>query len=213
MVQIIPSILATSEEQYQNDLDKLAGSEALKEGWIHIDFADSRFVPNQTVGVEIVEKYPAEFQKEAHLMVSDPRDWIEGLIRAGFKRIIIHVEANKVEDSIDYAKDQGLEVGLAIKNETDIEKMEEYIDKIDKVLVMTIIPGFQGQPFIPEALDKVKTIKAKNWQVKVGVDGHVSAENAKEIVGSGVDFIIVGSYLLKGNVDENLENLWEAING
>ena len=214
MIQIIPAILATTEDQYKNDLSKLLVSASLEEGWVHIDFADNKFVQNQTVGPEIIDKYPDGFIREAHLMVAHPREWVERLVKAGFDRIIFHIESDdNISDVIQEIKSKGIEVGLAINSETPIEKLEPFIGKIDVVLVMSVKPGFQGQSFIPESLEKVKIIKSNNWQVKVGVDGHVDDQNAKEIVDSGVDFMIIGSYLLKGNIDERLEIIWEKING
>lgn len=212
MVQIIPAILATSEEQYQSDIGKLSSSGSFRNDWVHIDFADNKFVQNQTIKPEIIQKFPINFRKEAHLMVAHPGDWIDKLVDVGFERIIFHIEAaDDTNDCIGYIMNKGLEVGLAMNNETPIEKLEPFVDKIDVVLVMTIVPGFQGQPFIPEALDKVRQIKARNWPVRVGVDGAVKDTNAREIVEAGVDFMTVGSYLLQGDVDENLENLWEAL--
>ncbi len=212
MVQIIPAILSTSEEQYQNDLAKLSKSEVLKEGWVHIDFADNIFVQNKTIGPEVISKFPADFTKEAHLMVLHPLEWVDKLVKAGFERIIFHIEAkDDTNDCIEYIRNKGLEVGLAINNETPIEKIELFVDKIDVVLIMTIVPGFQGQPFISEALDKVRQIKSRNWPIRVGVDGSVKDLNVREIMKAGVDFMIVGSFLLKGNIDENLERIWEEI--
>lgn len=212
MVQIIPAILATSEDQYKQDLQKLTACEALKDGWVHIDFADNKFVQNQTVGVETIEKFPTDFHKEAHLMVSFPKQWIEKLIAAGFKRIIFHIECeDNIDEVIDLIKAKGLEVGLAIKIDTALEKLEEFIHKIDMVLVMSIVSGFQGQPFIPKSLDRLKKIKEKG--TRVGPDGAVNDSDIKEITKTGADFVIVGSYLLKGDTDENMENLWEAVNG
>jgi len=234
MVQIIPAVLAISEQQYQEDINKLTASKSLSEGWVHIDFADNIFVRNKTIEPETIQKFPTNFRKEAHLMVAHPKEWIEKLAKAGFKRVIFHIEVeDDIDESIEIIKSKGLEVGLAIKNETPIEKLEPFIDKINRgtvrlrrinrgtvllrkidiILVMTVIPGFQGQPFIPEALEKVRKIKSQNWPVRVGVDGHVNADNAKEIIRSGVDFMVVGSYLLTGNVGENLESIREAING
>lgn len=214
VIQIIPAILATSEEQYKQDLDKLVRSEALEMGWLHIDFADHVFVPNQTVGVEVIAKFPTEFKKEAHLMVAHPKDWIDQLVNANFKRIIFHIESedNPLE-VIEYIKSKGLEVGLAVSRETTVEKLKPFVGKIDVILIMTIVAGFQGQPFIPQTLDKVRRVKSEGWSTRVGVDGAVSDTDAKEIADAGADFMIVGSYLLKGNVDENLEELWEEING
>ncbi len=212
MVQIIPAILATSEEQYKQDLQKLSSCEALKDGWVHIDFADNKFVQNQTVGVETIEKFPSDFHKEAHLMVSFPKQWVEKLSAAGFERVIFHIECeDNIDEVIDLIKAKGLEAGLAINIDTDLEKLDEFIHKIDMVLVMSIVSGFQGQPFIPKSLDRLRKIKEKG--IRVGPDGSVNAGDIKEITETGADFVIVGSYLLKGDTDENMENLWEVING
>ncbi|MBI2086269.1 ribulose-phosphate 3-epimerase [Candidatus Daviesbacteria bacterium] len=206
-IQIIPAILATSKEQFQKDLSKIISVEALRNGWVHIDFADNKFVQNKTINPGIVQKFPINFRKEAHLMVSKPREWIDDLVKAGFERVIIHLEAGKVDEAINYAQSQRLKIGLAIKNETDIENLESHIDKIDTVLLMSIIPGFQGQPLIPNSLRRIKEVKNKSWRIRIGIDGAVRDDNIKDIVDSGVDFVIVGSYLLKGNIDKNLENL------
>lgn len=212
MVQIIPAILATSEDQYKQDLQKLTACEALKDGWVHIDFADNKFVQNQTVGVDTIQKFPTNFHKEAHLMVSFPKQWIETLVEAGFERIIFHIECeDNIDEVIDLVKSKGLEVGLAIKIETPLEKLDEFIHKIDMVLMMSIVSGFQGQSFIPQALNRLLKIKEKG--IRVGSDGAVNNSNIKEITATGADFVIVGSYLLKGDTDENMENLWEAVNG
>ena len=214
MVQIIPSILATSEDQYQQDLQKLSSSDSLKMGWVHIDFADNKFVQNKTVEPEVIQKFPTNFRKEAHLMVENPLSWIDQLVRSGFERVIFHLESkDNTDECIRKIKEVNLEVGIALKIETPIEKLQPFIAKINTVLVMTIVAGFQGQPFIPQVLDKVRSIKSENWPVRVGVDGAVNDTDVKQIVESGVDFMIVGSFLLEGDVDERLERLWKEING
>lgn len=213
MVQIIPAVLATTEEEYQQDIAKLESCESLQNGWVHIDFADNIFVQNITIEPDMIQKSPTNLLKEAHLMVAHPREWIDKLVATGFNRVIFHIECeDNIAEVIDYIKSKGLAAGLAIKNETSIEKLQPFVGKIEVILVMTIVPGFQGQPFIPQALDKVRQIKSK-WGVKVGVDGAVKGDNIKDIVDTGVDFVIVGSYLLRGGIDENLESLWEEIHG
>lgn len=223
MIQIIPGILATSEEQYRSDLSRLSKVEALENAWIHIDFMDNLFVPNKSIGPSVITKYPTPLHKEAHLMIRSPLEWVDDLIKAGFERIIFHIEAEgNIEKCIEYIKNKGLEVGLAIKNETPIEKIEPFIERIDVILVMAVVPGFQGQKFIPASLDKIKEtsrlrqvklgLRSKgNYSFRIGVDGAVKDDNIRKIVDSGVDFVTVGSYLLKGDIDENLENLWEAL--
>ncbi len=213
MIQIIPAILESTEEKFKETLARLESCEALKGDWVHIDFADNKFVQNQTIEPEVVSKFPADFKKEAHLMVSHPKEWINRLADAGFERVIFHIESeDAVDEVIDAIKDKEMEVGLAINMDTPLEKIAPFVTLIDIILVMSIVPGFQGQPFIPEALDRIRELKSKNWLVKVGIDGSVKDTNAKDIVDAGADFMTIGSYLLKGDIDENLENLWEIIN-
>lgn len=213
MVQIIPAILSTSEEDYRRDVARYKMAYSLKEGWIHIDFMDNILVPNESIKPSVTAKYPINLHKEAHPMALHPLDWVDGLVEAGFERIIIHIEAEDVEKTLDYIKEKGLEAGLAINNQTAVDKLEPFISKITTILVMSIEPGFQGQPFIESSLNKIRQIKDENWPVRVGVDGAVKDSNIKDIISSGTDFVIVGSFLLKGDVDENLERLWEKANG
>lgn len=216
MVQIIPAVLSTTEEDFVRDISRYQKS-SLNEGWVHIDFADNIFVQNGTIRPSLIAKYPTTLHKEAHLMVSNPLQWIDELVGAGFERVVFHIEAQDVTKCIEYIKAKGLEVGLAIKNETSLDKLEPFMDRIDVVLVMGIVPGFQGQKFIPETINKIKEtsrLRSKdNYNFRIGVDGSVRDTNIKEIVQAGADFVIIGSFLLKGNIDENLENLWEKLNG
>lgn len=213
MVQIIPAILATTEADYARDIARYRQSPSFQESWVHIDFMDNKFVPNKSIDPSVIAKYPIDLHKEAHLMVLHPLEWIDELVKSGFERIIFHLESqDDTMECIDNIKSKGLEVGLVINSKTPVEKLEPFITKIDVVLVMSVVPGFQGQPFIPATLNKVMDIKSKGWSVKVGIDGAVRNSNIKEIIKSGVDFVTVGSYLLKGDIDENLENLWEIIN-
>lgn len=212
MIQILPAILSTTPEQYKNDIEKLQNSAAFQEGWVHIDFMDNKFVPNKSISASETKNYPTELKKEAHLMVENPVEWIEELKKAGFERVIIHFEAQNIEQAIELTKKNGMEVGVAIKNETPIEKLESIAGKIDMILVMSVEPGFQGQPFLEESIDKVKQIKTTGWNLKVAVDGAVRDSNAKRLVDAGVDQLDIGSFLLKGDVDENIEKIWEVIN-
>lgn len=214
MIQIIPAILATTESAYQKDIERLQISPSLIEGWVHIDFADGDFVGNKTVDVSVIDRNPTKLHKEAHLMVSHPKEWVFDLVKAGFERIIFHIESqDDIQEVIDEIKSKGVQVGLAINPETPVEKIEPFMSTIDKVLVMTVIPGFQGQPFIPEMLERVKQLKSSNTSLEVGVDGAIRDTNIKEIMDTGADFVTIGSYILKGSIEENMERLWEVING
>lgn len=212
MVQIIPAILATSEEDYRKDIYRVKRAESFREGWVHIDFMDNKFVPSESIRPETVAKYPLNLQKEAHLMVAHPKDWIDKLIDSGFERVIFHLESeDDTTEVIEYIKSKGLEVGLALKDNTELEKLDLFIDKIDVVMLMGVDPGQQGQEFISHSVDKMKELKSKEWKVRIGIDGGVKDTNIGKIVEAGSDFVVVGSYLLQDDIDENLENLWEAL--
>lgn len=211
MIQILPAILDKTPEDFENHINQLTNSEGFKEGWVHIDFADNEFVPNQTVGVDTVAKYPTNLKKEAHLMVAHPLEWLDQLKEAGFDRVIFHFESkDDPGQCLKRIKELGMEAGVALKIETNVESLERFRDKIDLVLVMAIVPGFQGQPFLPEALDKIRKLKETGW-LRISVDGAVRDSNVREIIEAGADQLSVGSFLLKGDVDENLEKIWEAI--
>lgn len=214
MVQIIPAILSTKEEDFQKDINKIMQSDSIRQGWVHIDFMDNVFVPNQSIKPSVIAKYPVILKKEAHLMVDHPLEWIEELVQAGFERIIFHIEAkDDTLECIRRIREKGLKVGLAVNHETPLTRLEPYVHKVEVFLLMTIKPGFQGQTFIEESLDKIKALKAKNWPVAIGVDGSVKDSNIKQLVLAGAEHLTVGSYLLKGDFDENVEKLWEAIQG
>ena len=213
MTLIVPAILDKTPDDFKNHIKQLKESATFQEGWIHIDFADNKFVPNETINIEPIKRNPTNLNKEAHLMVAHPLDWIDDLKNTDFKRVVFHFESeDKPDEVINKIKEAGMEVGVAINPETKIEQLESYKDKIDQILVMAIVPGFQGQPFLPETIEKIKTLKAKAWPVKISVDGAVRDTNAKDLVDSGVDQLVSGSYLLTGDIDENVEKIWEVIN-
>lgn len=212
MVQIIPAILDKTPEDFRNHIKQFKHSTSFQEGWVHIDFADNKFVQNQTIGIDTVVQNPISLDKEAHLMVIHPLQWLDQLKEAGFKRVIFHLESkDDILECIHRIKELGMETGIALNIDTPIEKLIPFKDKIDLVLIMAVVPGFQGQAFLPEAFDKIKALKKLNWSVRIAVDGAVRDSNAKQIIEAGADQLAVGSYLLKGDIDENLENLWEVI--
>lgn len=214
MIQIIPGILATSEEQYQKDLNRLSQVTALENSWVHIDFMDNIFVPNLGIEPAVTAKYSTMFKKIAHLMVKNPVESIDKLKKADFKRVLVHIESNNAEECIDKAKDAGLEVGLVLNPKTPVEKTKPFLSKLDTILLMSVVPGFQGQPFEENVFDKIKEAinlrEEDNYSFTIGVDGAVKDTNIKDLLNAGIDYVIVGSFLLKGDIEENLERLWEA---
>lgn len=214
MVQIIPTLFSTTEEEYQKRLDKLNSCELLEGGWVQLDLMDNKFVPNKSIGLDIIKKYPLDFQKEAQLMVIDPNVWIDGLIELGVDRIIFPVEVGQdIKDLISKVKNNKIEVGLSLNPETEVTILDSYLGLIDAVLLMSVKPGLEGQQFDAKTYEKISYLKEKNPSLKIGVDGGINDTNIKNLVDAGADYLAIGSFLFNGSISENLEILWEAVNG
>lgn len=221
MTTIIPAILATTEKEYREFVEEILASKTISEGWIHFDVADNIFTPNRSIGLAEIADYDVlkklkAFKKEVHLMVEKPAP--TGYIVNGFDRVVVHFEAVEDDDPDSYIqeiKTQGEEAGLAIELDTPLEKVVSLLRDIDLLLLMAVEPGFQGQIFHREVLEKVEQAvdlrKRLNLKFQIGVDGGVSAENAKLLVKAGADNLVVGSHLIKGDIDENFKKIREAI--
>ena len=213
MVQIIPTLFSTTEEEYKARLAKLKLSTSFTEGWVQLDLMDNKFVPKMGISLEIVERNPPPFNVEAQLMVIDPGEWIDGLIELKVNRIIIPVEDQNILEYIKKIRDNNIEVGLSINPDTEAGNLDQYFSLLDAVLVMGVNPGLEKQQLGEDTYQKVKDIKQKMPNIKIGVDGGVNETNIKQLVEVGVDYLAIGSYLFTGDFDENLETLWEIVNG
>lgn len=212
MVQIIPTLFSTTEKEYKERLEKLQSSGFLENGWVQLDLMDNRFVPNLSIDLDIVKKSPLNYQVEAQLMVEKPEEWITGLLEIGVERIIFPVEIDvDFEKLIARIKKAGIAVGLSVNPETDWRKLEPYLDKLDAVLFMSVKPGLEGQEFSVNTFDKIREVKQKRPDVLVGVDGGINDTNVKRLVDAGADYLAIGSFLFTGDIDENIEKIWEAI--
>lgn len=212
MVQIIPTLFATSEEEYRVRLTRIRSSSFSEDGWVQLDLMDNKFVPKLGVSLDIIRKYPNPFKKEAQLMVIDPGEWIDGLIELRVNRIIFPVEIDKdIFKFINLIKKNKIEVGLSLNPESEIKILDSYLDLVDSILLMGVKPGFEEQELNAGTYEKIRTIKKRGFNLKVGVDGGVNDTNVRELVNAGVDYLAIGSYLFTGDFDENLENLWELL--
>jgi ribulose-phosphate 3-epimerase len=209
MVTIIPAILATTKEEFSEQLEKIKSSSSLAEGWVHLDVMDGQLVENTSISVSTIETFDIPFQKEAHLMVKNPQEYINDLKRAGFKRVIIHIESQAVKETIGLIKNLSMEVGIAINPETDLNEIADLSGEVDEIMVMGIHPGQQGQTFLLNSYDRVKLVK--KMTDNVAVDGGVNIDTISRLIESGASRLIMGSYLQKGDIDENLEKIWEII--
>lgn len=213
MVQIIPTLFSTTEQEYKARLAKLKFSTSFTEGWVQLDLMDNKFVPKMGISLDIVKRNPHPFSVEAQLMVVDPGEWIDGLIELKVSRIVFPVEIEgNILEFIKRIKDNNIEVGLSLNPETGVKKLEPYLDLLDCVLLMGVKPGLEKQKLNPETYKKIQEIKQRSRMI-VGVDGGVNDTNIKGLMDAGVDYLAIGSYLFNGDFDENLETLWEAVNG
>lgn len=213
MVQIIPAIDVATEEEYKETLKKIEDSRVFEDGWVHIDFADNIFAPWKTITPDILKKYPTKLKIEVHLMTRDPWVWVDDFDYRGstVRRVIVHVELPEGElRRFDEEVEHMNGTGLALNPETQVQKVRPFVAKIDTVLIMSVHPGKQGQEFMPDVLEKIKQLKGMG-DFLIGVDGGITPENAKMIVDAGADYLVVGSHLIEGNIDENLEKFWEIL--
>jgi ribulose-phosphate 3-epimerase len=212
MVQIIPTLFATNEEDYKNRLAIVSTSPSLAEGgWVQLDLMDGKFVPNKGISVEVIKKYPVPFKREAQLMVSDPLEWIDGLLEDKVERIVFPIEiSGEIGKILKYLEDK-VERGLSVNPDTPIEKINEFLGILEAVLLMGVNPGLENQSLSPDTASKIRYIKSRDKNIKVGVDGGVKDSNARELMDAGADYLAVGSFLFEGDFDENFEKIWEAL--
>ncbi len=212
-IQISPSILSADFSQLGSEIKKLEEGGA---DLIHVDVMDGHFVPNLTIGPPVIKnlrKY-TKLPFDVHLMISPVHDYIENYANAGADIITIHPEATEnLKESISLIKKFGKKVGVSLNPKTEIKTLIDEIDNIDLVLVMSVNPGFGGQKFMPEVLDKIKElkrIKDKNqYHFDIEVDGGINFSNSKIVLEAGADILVSGTTVFKengGNIKTNMKN-------
>ena len=213
-IQISPSILSADFSQLGNEIKKLEQGGA---DLIHVDVMDGHFVPNLTIGPPVIKnlrKY-TKLPFDVHLMISPVHKYIENYAVAGADIITVHPEATEnLKETIGLIKKFGKKVGVSLNPKTEIKTLIDEIDNIDLVLVMSVNPGFGGQKFMPEVLDKIKElkkIKDKNkYQFDIEVDGGINFSNSKIVLEAGADILVSGTTVFKennGDIKTNIEKL------
>ena len=213
-IQISPSILSADFTQLGNEIKRLEEGGA---DLIHVDVMDGHFVPNLTIGPPVIKalKKNCSIKFDVHLMISPVHKYIEIYSEAGADIITIHPEATEdLSASILKIKELKKKVGISLNPETKVSVIKDYLDEIDLVLIMSVNPGFGGQKFMPEVLDKIKELKTiqkeRNIDFDIEVDGGINFENSRTIIKAGANILVSGTTIFKsnnGNIKKNIDLL------
>lgn len=214
-IKIAPSILSADFSRLGEEIRAVDAGGA---DWIHIDVMDGRFVPNLTVGPLIVEaaKRVTSLPLDVHLMIVEPDHLIPEFIKEGATSVTVHVEACiHLNRTIQLIKQNGARAGVSLNPATPLAAVEEILDEIDLLLIMSVNPGFGGQRFIPKTLDKIraarKMIDARGLSVELEVDGGVKVANAGELAQAGADVFVAGSAVFESpDYKSTIQKLREA---
>jgi ribulose-phosphate 3-epimerase len=197
MIEIAPSILSADFTRLAEEISTVekAGASIL-----HVDVMDGRFVPNITVGLPVVKAIAGVTQLpiDAHLMIVEPGQYADKFAKAGARMVSIHIEADpNAHRTLSSIRAAGALAGIVINPGTSLATLDEVIKFVDYVLVMSVNPGFGGQEFIPESLDKVrrlrKMIDERGLKVRIEIDGGINSDNIAEVTGAGAEIIVAGS--------------------
>ena len=213
-IKISPSILSADFSQLGNEIKRLEKGGA---DLIHVDVMDGHFVPNLTIGppiIKVLRQY-STLPFDVHLMISPVHKYIKDYAEAGADIITIHPEATEnIESSVSLIKKLNKKIGLSLNPDTSIEIIEKFLSSIDLVLIMSVYPGFGGQKFIPNIVNKIKKLKRikekQNLKFDIEVDGGINFDNSKLVVEAGANILVSGTTIFKnnnGNIKKNIETL------
>ena len=208
MKKILPSILSADFANLERDIKEL---ENIGIDMFHIDVMDGNFVPNISFGFPIIEAIRPKTDKvfDCHLMIANPENYVEQFCKVGCDMISFHIEAtNHADRLIQVIKDNGKKAGIVLNPQTSLESIKYLLPKVDYVLIMTVNPGFGGQKFIPEMLEKIEELakirEEKNYNFLIEVDGGINVETSKACRDKGADILVCGSFLFGASDKEKI---------
>ncbi len=210
-IQISPSILSADFSQLGYEIKRLEEGGA---DMIHVDVMDGHFVPNLTIGPPVIKalREHCSLKFDVHLMISPVHEYIDAYADAGADIITIHPEAtDNLENSIKKIKNKDKKVGVSLNPKSKIELISKFLKQIDLVLIMSVNPGFGGQKFMPEVLNKIKDLKKiqqqKNLKFDIEIDGGINFENCKSVIEAGANILVSGTTVFKSNNGDIKKNI------
>ena len=210
-----PSILAADFKVLGQEMKKTEENGA---AYIHFDVMDGMFVPSISFGMPVLASIhdATEQFMDAHLMVQEPIRYVEAFQKAGADCVTVHLEAcEDVKTTLDKIHACSMKAGLAVNPETDVKELVPYLEDVEMILIMSVHPGFGGQKFIPESLDKIREVRAmlneKNLETDIQADGGIYVENVREVLDAGANVIVAGSAVFRGDAGENTAKFMEIL--
>lgn len=182
--------------------------------YIHVDVMDGEFVSNETLDFNRLRNYFYDNKKnlDVHLMVKNVKLYVELYSLLNPKYITFHIENGNTLELINYVKNKNIRVGLAVNPDTDVDMIKPFLDKVDLILVMSVVPGRGGQSFIELSLDKIRKIRRLNKDIVISVDGGINNINIKKIKEAGASMSVIGSYITNNDINEKVRELKDLVN-